>query len=76
MSTQTTSEAIGLLLPCPKCGNTEASIKLCLFDGGTFCCLECDDEFTAEDVRDFIAKWRKVLAWVDAAPRQSDLDAE
>jgi transcription elongation factor Elf1 len=75
MSTQTIPEALSLLLPCPKCGEAEASMSLNLADG-TFTCQECECEVTAEEVRGIIAKWRKVLAWVDAAPRQSDLDTE
>jgi uncharacterized protein (DUF983 family) len=57
----------GFVLPCPKCGNAESCISLHLDDCETFTCRECDEEFTADDVRDLIAKWGKVLAWIDAA---------
>jgi hypothetical protein len=54
-------------LPCAKCGQ-ETNIKMYLDDLHTFACPECDDEFTAHDVRAFISKWRRVLSWLDSAP--------
>ncbi len=58
----------GMCLPCPRCGEAEASISLCLADAETFTCGECGTEFTATDLRDIMARWQKVLAWVDAMP--------
>jgi transcription elongation factor Elf1 len=58
----------GFLLPCPCCGEEAAGISLNLGDGETFTCGECETEFTTEHIRDFIAKWTKILAWVDAMP--------
>jgi hypothetical protein len=54
-------------LPCPKCGQ-DTNIKMYLDDLHTFACPECDDEFTADDVRQFLAKWSRVLSWLDSAP--------
>lgn len=72
-STKTTT---GLTLPCPRCGELNASPILHLSDGSTFSCQECEGEFTADALRDIIRRWAKVLAWVDAMPKQDDVDAE
>jgi uncharacterized protein (DUF983 family) len=58
----------GILLPCPHCGESEATITLNLSDMETMTCQECDAEFTTDDVRNIIAKWTPVLKWLDAAP--------
>ncbi|HEY7308392.1 MAG TPA: hypothetical protein VH643_03415 [Gemmataceae bacterium] len=55
-------------LPCIRCGNTDGNVRLDLDDVDTFNCVECDEQFTAGDVRDFIGQWKAVLAWIDAAP--------
>jgi transcription elongation factor Elf1 len=67
MSDTTTTP--GLLLPCPCCGDAEAVINLRLSDA-YFTCGSCENEFTADDVRQFITKWSKVLTWVDAMPSE------
>jgi hypothetical protein len=54
-------------LPCPKCGQ-DSQIKVYLEDLNTFSCPECEDEFTADDVRQFVAKWQRVLSFLDSAP--------
>lgn len=58
----------GLLLPCPLCGEPNASICLNLSDGQTFTCHECEGEFVVADVQRFITRWSAVLAWVGALP--------
>jgi hypothetical protein len=58
----------GLTLPCPHCGDAGACITVCMADGETFYCTEHDGTFSAQDVREFIAKWSAVLAWLDAIP--------
>jgi hypothetical protein len=72
MTTQTAANEAavkkGLLLPCPLCGEQQASISLYLDDMDTCCCRECSEEFSLDAVRDMIAKWQRVLAWVDSAP--------
>jgi hypothetical protein len=58
-------------LPCPYCGDEAARVSLDLDDVNTdesFECKACDVEFGVKDVRDFIAKWRPVLDWIDTCP--------
>ncbi|MBV8094432.1 MAG: hypothetical protein JO110_14645 [Acetobacteraceae bacterium] len=58
----------GLSLPCPLCGEADADIYLSLADGDTCRCGSCDNEFTLTDVRNLMAKWQKVLTWMDTMP--------
>ena len=37
-------------------------------DGDTCLCDSCGDEFTVADVRNLIASWGPLLAWLDAHP--------
>lgn len=62
-----TTTAAGITLPCPMCGEAEASMDLGLATK-TFACNECGTSFEADDLRASIARWQKVLAWVDAMP--------
>lgn len=58
-------------LPCPACGAAEASISIDLDDltGDEACvCGECSNHFCLDHVRDIIAKWGKILQWIDSAP--------
>lgn len=57
----------GFKAPCIKCGE-EATVRLDLSDLDAFTCSSCDAEFTADDVRAFVAEWAKVLSWIDSAP--------
>jgi hypothetical protein len=54
-------------LTCPLCGQ-DCAISLNLEDLETCTCPECSEEFTLDTVRDVIARWQKVLAWVDLCP--------
>ncbi len=67
-TTETIKTSKGLYLPCPCCGEEEASINLCLADMESFKCVECDGEFTLEYIHTFIAKWSRVAAWIESAP--------
>ena len=67
-STTTPATTRGLLLPCPRCGEQDAEIDLRLSDLDTCRCAACEEEFQLGDVRDFIAKWSRVLTWVEAFP--------
>lgn len=60
----------GLLLPCPMCGETGASVSLQLSDMDTLHCGDCDTDFTVADVRYLIDQWTPVLAWVELAPKK------
>ena len=62
-----TTTAAGITLPCPMCAEPEASMSLRLADK-TFECHECSGEVQADDLRSLLARWAKVLAWVDAMP--------
>jgi hypothetical protein len=54
-------------LPCPCCGEAQATITLDLTDLEGFHCRNCDADFAAADVRAFIERWTRVLAWIDGA---------
>lgn len=73
--TKTTPKAI--VLPCPFCGEENASILVRLWcldtEDEQFQCGECESDFGSKQIREFIRKWSKLLAWIDAAP---DMDAE
>jgi hypothetical protein len=62
----TAPRAIGFL-PCPLCGEQQARISLDLADFALHC-ADCDSHFLAEEVRAFIARWQRVLSWIDSAP--------
>jgi hypothetical protein len=64
--------AHGILLPCPCCKEAEACVSLQLSDGEFFC-RECEETFTADDVRQFIARvrrWEKLLEWAESMPTE------
>jgi len=63
-----TATVKGISLPCPCCGETDASIKLSLASMDDFECEHCDATFSREDVESFISKWSKLLSWIDTAP--------
>jgi hypothetical protein len=54
-------------LPCLKCGEA-GGLTLSLTDLETVYCGECENEYGLADARDAVRHWRRVLAWVDAAP--------
>jgi hypothetical protein len=54
-------------LCCIKCGEP-GGVRLLLEDLETLFCPECNTEYTIGEVRDTLAQWQQVLAWVDAAP--------
>jgi hypothetical protein len=54
-------------LDCPCCGQ-QGGVSVSLEDLDSFTCSECDGEFDRSAVEEFIAKWTKVLAWIDLAP--------
>jgi len=67
IATDTLPEERGILLPCPCCGEPEATIDLTLATR-VLHCQECDTEFTTQDVANLIAKWQPVLAWLQQMP--------
>jgi hypothetical protein len=64
------------LLPCPLCGETEASIELCLSelpnpnqtDDDLFTCNACGNGFSLSHVRAFVAQWMPILKWLESCP--------
>jgi len=62
-------------VPCPCCGEEIANISVNLYalDGDAFTCHECGADFTIDTVRTLIARWTKLLAWLDTVP-QFDTD--
>jgi hypothetical protein len=61
-------ELCGTQLPCPCCGEPSANIAVNLWllgDDGAFTCTECEGEFSVADVRGFIAKWTRLIGWLE-----------
>mgnify|MGYP000966219394 CR=1 FL=1 len=65
----------GIMLPCPKCGEPDAALLFSLADGETITCQDGGCEFTVDDVRDLLARWAPVLAWLGALPAAPDRPA-
>ena len=61
----------GILLPCPCCGEPDATIHVRLADTGVLVCQECNGEFSPEFVRDIVTRWQPVLAWLENIPTRS-----
>ena len=61
----------GWSLPCPRCGELGASISINLHDPSTMTCLECEEDFTAEQLQALIVSWQPILAWLATLPAQS-----
>jgi transcription elongation factor Elf1 len=60
-------------LRCISCGE-EGVIRLDLDDCATLHCTDCEAEFGLDDVRALIAKWQRVVDWLDAtAPTLCDV---
>jgi transposase-like protein len=53
---------------CLRCGNPDAAVSVDLHDVGSFRCSECQEEWTADDVRAQLRGWEAVLRWVESAP--------
>lgn len=65
----TTATLTGVSVPCIRCCKAD-SLTLTLHTAD-FHCDECGDDFTADDVQewlDSVAKWGRVLAWISAMP--------
>lgn len=77
MSITCTKPLIAIVLPCIRCGESEAGMNVrldCLDDDdGQFECRSCGGEFGRSQIEAIVRKWGKLLSWLDAAP---DVDAE
>jgi uncharacterized protein (DUF983 family) len=61
-----TATAKGFAVRCIRCGQEEC-IRLNVNNLDTFSCSACDEDFTADDVRTELARWARLLAWLDTA---------
>jgi uncharacterized protein (DUF983 family) len=57
----------GFRVRCPGCGDTD-SLRVALNDVHRIACTNCEEEITPASVRQLIAEWQQVLAWLDTAP--------
>jgi hypothetical protein len=69
-----TTTLTAITLPCPLCGEADAAIALNLATlddtaGDNFTCKVCDVDFSIDTVRQLMARWSKVLSWIETAPR-------
>jgi uncharacterized protein (DUF983 family) len=49
----------GFNCPCPRCG--EEGVRVALWDVDNLFCVECDAEFTLDDVRALVTAWAPVM---------------
>jgi hypothetical protein len=52
---------------CIKCGVLN-NVWLDVENGRTFHCRECDEDFTVDEVEEFVGEWQKALAWAATHP--------
>jgi transposase-like protein len=57
----------GFGVRCLHCAE-ENAVRVDVHDLHTFTCTSCDAEFTAGDVREELARWGKLLTWLETAP--------
>ena len=53
-------------LSCLKCGSAD-TLSLRFVDD-TFCCSDCEEDTTIEEIEAVMSNWKKVLIWVQQAP--------
>lgn len=72
-ATQTTR---GFGVCCPHCHDGDAVLTLNLNDLGEITCPVCDAVFTAAEavelVREQLAAWQRLAAWIELAPVRTD----
>lgn len=62
-----TTTTRGFAVACPDCGE-KGTLRVDLNDTSSLSCWSCETEFTTEYVRDLLATWTNVLAWLESAP--------
>jgi hypothetical protein len=62
-----TKTKTGFAVRCIHCADQD-TVRVDVHDLNNFTCSSCDAEFTADDVRTELARWAKLLAWLDTAP--------
>ena len=63
----TTASATGVSLPCPRCGEAQATMMLDM-SSKEFTCQECNEVFHVDEMRDVVARWTRIIGWVDLMP--------
>jgi transposase-like protein len=66
-----TATTRGFAVRCLHCGQAEC-VRIDAHDLHNFTCTSCDAEFTVDDVRAEMARWAKLLAWLNTAPAVED----
>jgi hypothetical protein len=66
-----TATTRGFAVRCLLCAE-EDTVRVDVHDVHTFHCGQCENEFTADDVRAEMARWTKLLAWLDTTPVRRD----
>ncbi len=61
----------GFKVRCPSCGE-EDTITVSVADVGELHCSQCDNDLTADDVREVIGAWQVLLQWLGTAPVRED----
>lgn len=57
---------------CIECGASAAEARVGVdVDTGLVHCSACDTEFGPDEIREHVAGWERLLAWVEAYPRQA-----
>ena len=69
-TTMTDKTMTGMNIRCLLCGSAEGARRLDLDHLRTISCDQCDESFTTDDLRAHIEQARRLLAWIDAAPRE------
>ena len=64
-----------LCITCIKCGNADGGVTIAIGIGHLLC-TACNESYTASDVRDVIAKWNRILPWIEAHPDELERAAE
>lgn len=72
----------GLEVPCPECDETNG-VAVFVDDTTAFYCNHCEKQFEREAVdelietmTEYVANWRRVLAWIDTAPEPERSEGE
>lgn len=57
----------GFKAQCPLCGEPD-TMRVNLEDVSKLSCGSCDNDVTADDIREVMAGWQRLLKWLDTAP--------
>jgi uncharacterized protein (DUF983 family) len=58
----------GLTLPCPRCGQAEATFVVRLTDPSEVTCEDCEESIAVAELNDIIRKWIPICAWLHTFP--------